>query len=404
MGEQQSCLGAAGVGNALPKVAPLKVLHLCSDYAKQHVYRELVAHLDVRDVEQFVYVPVRSVGEIGVNRDDGLRRTTYRFSHVLRLWHRLLFRTKIDAVARDLVAHTDPSRFDLVHAHFLYSDGAVALKLRERFGVPYVVAVRNTDVNVFMRYRPDLARTCWRIVAGAANVVFITPAYLDVMLSRAPLALRAELKRKARIVPNGVAPFWIENAPPERPAARDGDTLKLLYVGDFSRNKNVLTTIRVAARLCEERPTTLTLVGGGGDGEREVDALLATGRHPFVERQPRVADRVALANIFRSHDIFVMPSFSETFGVVYLEALSQGLPIVYTRRQGVDGYFATGTIGAAVDPHDVDALRGAVLDLAARLPGARRECVAAVQPFAWPKIAARYAELYASAAYCHDSG
>jgi glycosyltransferase involved in cell wall biosynthesis len=383
--------------------AALRVLHLCSDYAKQHVYLELVSHLDALGIAQFVYVPVRSAAELGVNQDDSLRCVRFTFSHVLRPWHRLLFRTKVRTVLRDVLDHVDVKTIDLVHAHFLYSDGAVALKLNERYGLPYVVTVRNTDVNVFMRYRPDLERLCWKVIANARNVVFITPAYLELVIARAPRAMQQILRRKARIVPNGVASYWIEQAPPRRLARKDGKRLRLLYVGDFSRNKNLATTIRAAEGLNAHSPTGLTLVGGGGDGEKEVDALLSTGAYPFVTRLPRIQDRDRLAAVYREHDIFVMPSLSETFGVVYIEALSQGLPIVHTRGQGVDGYFAPKTVAEAADPHDVASVQSAVSDLAARLDAVREECVRAARAFGWPFVAQTYAGLYGNAVAGHDA-
>lgn len=387
-----------------PAQARPHVLHLCSDYAKQHVYLELVRHLDALAVSQFVYVPVRSCAELGVNRDEHLRHVRYRFSHVLRPWHRLLFRTKLRTVTRDLLEHVAPAGVDLVHAHFLFSDGGVALGLHERFGTPYVVTVRNTDVNVFMRLRPDLAGICWRIVAAARNVVFITPAYRELMLERAPRALRAALRDKARIVPNGVASFWIEQAPPRERAESRERPLRLLYVGDFSANKNLATTIRAAEGLNERRPTTLTLVGGGGDGEPQVEALLASKQFPSVTRLPRVDDRNELAAIYREHDVFVMPSFRETFGVVYLEALSQGLPIVHTRGEGVDGYFEAGTVAEAVDPHDVGSVQRAVLALADRLDSVRGTCIERAREFGWPTIARTYAELYREVAAAGREG
>ena len=380
----------------------LRVLHICSDYAKQHVYRELVSHLDALEIAQLVYVPVRSSAELGVNRDDGLRRASYRFAHVLRPWHRLLFRTKIRVVLRDLLEHVDARDVDLVHAHFLYSDGAVALRLNEQFGLPYVVTVRNTDVNVFMRLRPDLARICWRIIANARSVVFITPSYLDLVRARAPRAVQDRLQRAARVVPNGVASYWIQHAPPNRPARGDGEALKLLYVGDFSKNKNLITTIRATEGLSARAPTTLTLVGGGGDGESEVDALLRSRAYPWVKRLGRVEDRDALAQIYREHDVFVMPSFRETFGVVYIEALSQGLPIVHARGQGVDGYFEPGTVAEAADPRDVLSVQRAVSTIDARLESVRGRCVEAARAFGWPSIAQTYADLYRGAVAAVD--
>lgn len=371
----------------------LQVLHICSDFAKQRVYRELVAHLEGLGVGQFIYVPVRSAAEIDVNRQDDLERVQYRYSHVLRPWHRLLFRCKIRRVVQDLLEAVDPARFDLVHAHFLYSDGGAALTLAQRFGLPYLVAVRNTDVNVFMRYRPDLRWRCWDVVQQAEYLVFITPKYLDLLLSRAPASIRQSVIDKARVIPNGLSKFWID-AIDHAPRARAESVLRLLYVGDLSRNKNVIASMEATRLLNEQRAATLTVVGGGGDGESAVDSLLATGRYPFVTRAGRVEDPAKLLAIYREHDVFVMPSFRETFGVAYIEALSQGLPIVFARGQGVDGYFEPHTVGEAVDPAEVSSIRDAVLAIADRLAAVRPRCSAAAQSFAWPGIAQRYVDLY----------
>jgi glycosyltransferase involved in cell wall biosynthesis len=305
-----------------------------------------------------------------------------------------MFRSKIRRVVKDILSIVDPSSFDLAHAHFLYSDGAVARVLHERFGLPYIVAVRNTDVNVFMRFRPDLRWRCWDIVAHARHVVFLSPAYLDVLLRRAPTSVRANLAEKARVIPNGLSSFWMDQRHDETRKVRDDDVLKLLYVGELSKNKNIVTSITAAALLNRERPTTLTLVGAGGDAESAIDAVIASGKYPFVSRLGRVDDPSKLAAIYRDHDVFVMPSFRETFGVAYIEALSQGLPIVFSRGQGVDGYFEPRSVGEPVDPHDVGSIRQAISSLAENLHARRARCVAAAGAFAWPGIAESYVGLY----------
>jgi glycosyltransferase involved in cell wall biosynthesis len=58
-----------------------------------------------------------------------------------------------------------------------------------------------------------------------------------------------------------------------------------------------------------------------------------------------------LLKIYRSCDIFAMPSKVETFGLVYVEAISQGLPILYTSGEGIDGFFSE-KIGEGVDCRD----------------------------------------------------
>jgi glycosyltransferase involved in cell wall biosynthesis len=152
--------------------------------------------------------------------------------------------------------------------------------------------------------------------------------------------------------------------------------------------------LEAAALLAATRGVVLTLVGGGGDGAAEVEAQIASGRFPFARRLGRVDDPAALLEIYRQHDVFVMPSRLETFGVVYVEALSQGLPIVHSRGQGVDGYFPPGTVAAAVDPDNPADIAAKVTALADRLPAIRESCVREARRFDWDSIARSYADLY----------
>lgn len=367
------------------------VLHVCSDLAQQRIYTHLVSSLDLQGVPQVVYAAVRTAREAGWRAPE-LAGVSCHVRHVLSRRHRLLFRAKVRRVARDLESQVDLGGVRIVHAHFLYSDGAVALRLKESRGLPYVVAVRNTDLNAFMRYRPDLNGVRDRVLAGASRIVFLSEAYRRILERRLGRSLCDLVARKSVVIPNGVPPAWLES-PPGR-ADDPPAMLRLLYVGDFSRNKNLPQVLEAAARLAGSRRVTLTLVGGGGDGEAELRELVASGRYPFASMQPRVEDAAILRDVYRRHDVFVMPSRLETFGVVYVEALSQGLPIVHSRGQGVDGYFATGTVAEAVDPDDADDIAARIDALAGRLPGVRATCIREAARFDWRRIARAYADLY----------
>jgi glycosyltransferase involved in cell wall biosynthesis len=276
-----------------------------------------------------------------------------------------------------------------VHAHFLYSDGAVARTLNMAYGLPYVVSVRNTDVNLFMKVRPDLRWLAHDILERARRVVFITPAYRDLVATWLPARRRESFLAKSRIIPNGLPPFWLSNTCHSR---RVGDALKILYVGDFSRNKNIPRSIAAVSRLNETGPVSLTLVGGGGDGEEEVRSLVASS--PCVTWHGRVDNPDELLSIYRQHDIFLMPSLKETFGVVYIEAMSQGLPVIHSRGQGIDGYFEPGGVAEAVNPLDPESIATAILSLAQRLDKVRDKCVASAEAFNWPRIARMYVDSY----------
>lgn len=370
----------------------LAVLHICSDFAKQRIYFELVRQLAADGIAQQVYVPVRSEAELERFKGVSIPGVDFHCTKILRPVHRVLFRRKIRTVTQDLLSRIDPRGVTNAHAHFLYSDGAVARALNRAYGLPYVVSVRNTDVNAFMKLRPDLRWLAQDILERARRVVFITPSYRDVVARWLPAHRREAFAAKSRIVPNGLPQFWLTNT---YHGQRTGDVLKILYVGDFSRNKNIPRSIAAVSRLNETRPTTLTLVGGGGDGEDEVRSLASASS--FVSCRGRVDSPDELLNIYRQHDIFLMPSLKETFGVTYIEAMSQGLPVVFSRGQGIDGYFQSGGVAEGVNPLEPDSIHAAILALAQRLDGIREPCVRSAEAFNWPRVARMYADSYRDA-------
>lgn len=371
--------------------APRRVLHICSDFTRQRLYGHLISHLAEAGVSQEVYVPVRTIGDTEW-QPPRVGEVTYHIRHVLRRVHRLLFRSKVRTVYADLGTQVRLQEIGMTHAHFLYSDGAVALRLKQRLGIPYIVAVRNTDINFFARYRPDLGWMRNEILREASRVIFVTPAYRPRLLKRLPDALEKLVNSITSVIPNGIGSRWLRvRPPPERPASRP---LRLLYVGDFSKNKNLCGLLAGVALAARSRDLRLTLVGGGGDGEAAVLSSLASGRFPFADHVGLIDDPDALRRVYAEHDIFVMPSYTETFGVSYIEALSQGLPILHSIGQGVDGYFEPGTVSESVDPGDPDDIAAKIPVLAGRLPDVRRACIEQAKRFEWTRVAAAYRDIY----------
>ena len=82
----------------------------------------------------------------------------------------------------------------------------------------------------------------------------------------------------------------------------------------------------------------------------------------IIELAGGILDKKDLCKVFAESDIFVMVSHSETFGLVYIEALSQGLPILYTRGQGIDGTLKE-KIGEAADSYDENSIKKAICRL-----------------------------------------
>lgn len=367
----------------------MHILHLCTDYPYQKIYRELVAHLDALGVQQTVYVPLRDAAEAGRNEYAGSDRIRTIYSHVLRPHHRIFYGMKIRRLVEDVESKVDLGKVDVVNASFLFSEGEVARQLKEKYGIPYSTAVRNTDLNYFFTLRPDLRKTGRTILDEADAVVFLSEGYRNELMKKYLWGpQRQNLLAKSHIIPNGLEKFWFDNLY-DLPRLRT-DKAKLLYVGEFLPLKGVVTLLEVCRDLKTSVQLELTLVGGGGSHHQKVMDMLEKPEYSFVNYIPRVSDRAKLRDIYRSHDVFVMASRRETFGLVYLEALSQGLPIVYSEKAGIHGHVPPTSVGCAVNPDDESSIRGGILETINDLESISGSVTRFVEPFRWNRVADKH--------------
>ncbi|MGX8699596.1 MAG: glycosyltransferase family 4 protein, partial [bacterium] len=101
-----------------------------------------------------------------------------------------------------------------------------------------------------------------------------------------------------------------------------------------------------------------------------------------------------LIRYYREADLFALPSHKETFGLVYAEAMSQGLPVVYTRGQGFDGQFPDGAVGYAASDRDARELAEKLLLCAENRPRLSVNALEGAKRFNWDTTCASYVKMY----------
>lgn len=382
----------------------MNVLYLCNEYYGSKVHQNLCECLAQQGVSLQVYTYMTDPSKAGLNAFDSPHARFY-YRPVIKRWHRFLYHLKIRKVYNDLMQTVDTQSIDLICATTMFTDGAVARKASQKLGVPYLVMARNTDVNTFLRYMPNTWIEGRRIAKGTAKVVCIS-TQIESHIRNAWQLRGTGLDHKCLIQPNGLDRYWIENkisithhpSPITAPKAQYAQSPKpkaqsLLYVGVFNRNKNIVRLCRCVLQLSNRYPDIcLGLVGGGGSKDRRVAR--------FVERHPdhfryhgRITDKAKLQEIYSQYTLFAMPSIHETFGLVYLEALSQNLPVIYTRGQGIDGLFPR-EIGEGVNAFSDKQIQEAIARIFDH-PEAYHPCESVdFNNFQWPTIATRYKTLF----------
>lgn len=215
----------------------------------------------------------------------------------------------------------------------------------------------------------------------------------------------------------GAEPSRIEIVPPGvdhsvfRPSHREGADLRqrlglagrplLLFVGRIQPLKGVDVAIRALAEL-EDPASTLVVVGGpsGPSGGAEsgrlqaiVDELGLAERVRFLPPQPHDS----LADFYRAADVCVVPSRSESFGLVALEAAACGTPVVAAAVGGLRSLVDDGVTGFLVEGHepaDYAAPLSALLDDPLRAAEMGEAAVARSGRYSWSITAARLRRLY----------
>ena len=363
----------------------MKVLQLANNYVKNGLYKHLFRELEARGVENSVFVPIK--------KDESAPEAPKNVDIVpcFGSFDRVLFYSKQSKILTRLETNYDLTSFDVIHAHTVFSAGFAAYQLHRKYGTPYVVAVRNTDINTFFKYMVHLRKLGVEIMRNARCVVFLSPAYMENTLKRwIPAKYREEIRKKSRVIPNGIAPLFFENLSEGKSAPQE--TIKLIYVGEISSNKNPELTICAAEKLIESGKTvSFKLIGQ--IKEEKYRGLLES--KSFVTHIDKLPQEEIVSHLRESH-IFVMPSHNETFGLVYAEAMSQGLPVLYTKGQGFDGYFEQGSVGFSVSDTDENDAAEKIIAVTQNYAQISKNCVESVLRFNWQDIAEEYVKLYAS--------
>lgn len=373
------------------------ILHIANDYSGSTVYRNLVKQLDNLGVKQIVYNPVREEKRIGKNEISfSVPDSKIYYRKILNgTTDRILYRKKINKIAKDIEKTLDLSKVSIIHAHTWYSDGGAAYLLAKKYNIPYIITVRNTDLNLFQKYLIHQQPFGRRVLEKAKYVVLIAASYKDRLLAESSLRqIKSKLTEKIRVIPNGVDAYWINGAVEKKKKA-DKQNFNFLFIGKFTHGKNVQQLQQAVNEINKERPIVhLHLIGGGGKAHAKV--LEQVAHNPdTMHYHGKVFDLPKLKEYFDMADVFTMPSKQETFGLVYVEALLQGMPILYTEQEGIDGYYEE-KIGEKVGSREVEEIKQKLLKLMKDYDTYVIPKDKLIENHDWNRIALTYTNLYST--------
>ena len=198
-----------------------------------------------------------------------------------------------------------------------------------------------------------------------------------------------------RIIPNGVDLDRFADAEPFE-ELRDG-TINILFVGRFEERKGLIHLLRAYHRLRKRHVDARLLIIGSGPRQREYRRFIGLRQIRDVEFLGRVSDD-AKARYFASADIFCAPATGqESFGIVLLEAMAAGVPIVASDIHGYKNVVQRGVQGLLVEPRNHRALAAALYRLSSDADLRHRmgeEGRAKAPEYSWDRVTEQIVDFY----------
>jgi glycosyltransferase involved in cell wall biosynthesis len=288
-------------------------------------------------------------------------------------------------------------KFDLVHAHWSIPQGLVALFLQKVFGIPCVISLHGSDV---YGLGAPLVRSLNAKVILGSNVCTANS------FATAKIARRLSGRENIQIIPMGVdVEFFRQTA--DREALHGGlgrEDKTILYAGRLIELKGVEYLIKALPEVIEKHPEAKLVVVGSGPCKKD---LVSVTERLNLQDKVTFLDAVSqeeLARYYSAARVFVLPSIvndegeTEGLGVVLLEAMASGVPVIGTGVGGIldiikDG--ETGLLSLEKNPNDLaDKICTLLTDEDLRKKVTEKGYQLVTKEFSWDVIAKEYAGLY----------
>lgn len=281
---------------------------------------------------------------------------------------------------------------DLMIVHSVLWAGPVALKISQKHNIPYLVVehrsrfILNSPEARSMVKSADLPVIC-KVLGGSVKIITVSENLRKGLLSLFP-----DLVQKTLTIPNMVDTEYFNYTS----GSRSTDPFVFLYVGLLERVKGLDILVEAFRKVRESNRNVRLRIVGRGSVRRELELLVKELNLVASVSIPGYLDRNQLLEEYRRANAFVLASRFEAFGVVLIEAMSAGLPVVATRSGGPENII-TEQCGILAERENADDLSRAMMHLIDHYEDYKAELIRdnIVKNYSRKVIAGRYLQVLA---------
>lgn len=241
-------------------------------------------------------------------------------------------------------------QFDLIHAHVALPDGYAGEKIAQKYEKPLFVNIHGQDFQKTIFKNNKYKKNIEKIINFSEKTIVVSKKlkkigekYLEIN------------KDKIIVVSNGINRDDIYTEKNKNVQDYKGKKV-ILSVSHLIKTKGIDLNIKAIAKLKQKYPNIIYLIIGEGEEKKKLKKIVSElnlqDRAIFVGE----VSHYKVMEYMASCDIFSLPSWNEGFGVVYLEAMAQGKPVIGCQGEGIEDFVEHGKTGLLIKPKDVDSL------------------------------------------------
>lgn len=271
---------------------------------------------------------------------------------------------------------------DLMHSHFLYKSND-AVQLKKNNNLPLVITEHLSNL-MEENIDTELLEVGDKTYKNADEVITVSPGLKKV--------IKNEFNLKTKYIPNIVDTeiFQFNNL-----NKTNNKEFNFISVGALIDRKGMDLTINAFNKAFKNNPgIKLTIIGGGREKKNLESLIKELNLEDRIKLTGRI-ERKKIAEYFKQSDVFVLASKGETFGVVFIEAMASGLPVIATRCGGPE-HFIKKEQGLIIEKNNIDKLVKAMKNIYKNIDSYDNKKISkmTVEQFSPESVAEQITEVY----------
>ena len=291
------------------------------------------------------------------------------------------------------------NRIDLIHSHWIVPSGLVGAAVGFIWRKPHIITSHVLDANLFGKFR--FALQILSIIVTSADIITTNSSYTKKQIENL-----VTLQCPCRVIPMGI---YLPHYPHGLNGVRGHS---ILYVGRLIEWKGVDTLIRSMRLVIKEIPDSNLIIVGEGPSRDSLERLVRdAGLTDSVQFYGRASDD-DLKKMYDSAAVFVLPSrhfqgmVMEGLGVVLLEAMSHGVPVIGSNVGGIPDIIIDGETGYLVPEQKPDILAEKIVQILTNIElqekFRRNGLIRVRDSFSWESVSKKFSEVYKQVSEKHS--